>query len=112
MIIDYFDELFKNNKYLIKIYSTVDNAWCIYIHKSQHIQIDIQTSNSLTTKYIDVATLVQYIDSPKLDIKLSYTCYYDDHEEYRKTIECILEKIKDYYAAKDKVIHIKFKIHW
>jgi hypothetical protein len=98
--IEYFEELYHANKYVIKIYNTVDSNWCIYMFKNKHIQLDIQTPNSLSSKYIQISDVVQYI------------CYYDDFEEYKKTLGDILTKIQVYYQDKGKQIHIKYKMYW
>ena len=105
-------ELHECNKYLIKIYNTIDNNWCIYIYKNKHIQLDIQTSNSLFSKYIDIEKVIEYIENQNSDIKISYTCCYDDFEEYKTCIENILDKLKTYYASQNKTIHTKFKMYY
>jgi len=111
-ILGYFQDLYNTNKYLVKIYNTIDNVWKIYIFKNNHIQVDIQTPSSLTSKHIDVETMVEYITSQDSDIKISYTCHHDDFEEYQKKMQAVLENIKAYYANKGKTIHIKQKTYW
>lgn len=101
-----FEDLYKNNKYLIKIYSP-DTNWVIYIYKNKHIQLDVQTVNSLTSSYIDVNALVDHIE--KVDnIKIKYTFYYDDYENYRNLISNLLNKIKTHYVDKNIIIKNKF----
>ena len=80
--------------------------------KNHHIQVDIQTPNSLSSKYIDVEKIVEYIDNEESDIKISYTCYYDDFEEYKNKLQSILEKIKQFYEKRGKTILIKYKVYW
>lgn len=111
-IIQYFTELYENNKYLIKIYNTVDNNWRVYMFKNQHIQLDIQTPSSLTSKHIDVPCIIEYIEKQESDIKIAYTCYYDDFEEYKKKIQDILHKITQYYAKKGRTICVKYRTYW
>lgn len=112
-IISYFQDLYDNNKYLIKIYNTIDANWVIYMFKNQHIQLDTQTNNSLKSTHIDIQTIVEYISNQNSDIKIAYTCYYDDFEEYKAKISCILNKIKSYYDLEGKKeIKIKYRIYW
>jgi hypothetical protein len=111
-ITGYFKELYDMNKYLVKIYNNINSNWKIYIFKNNHIQVDIQTPRSLTSKHIDVDTIVEYINNQDSDIKISYTCYHDDFEEYKNKMEAVLENIKVHYANKGKTIHIKQKAYW
>jgi hypothetical protein len=106
------EELYKNNKYLIKFYNTVDNNWTIYMYKNQHIQLDIQTPSSLSSSYIDTDKALQYIENQESSIKIKYNYYYDDYEAYIKLIENILENIKAYYLQKDKEIIVKRKFYY
>ena len=106
------EELYKNNKYLIKIYNTIDNNWTIYMYKNQHIQLDIQTPNSLASSHIDIKKALEYIENQNSSIKFKYTYYYDDYEAYSKMMQNLLENIQAYYAQKDKEIIIKRKFYY
>ncbi len=53
-----FEDLYNHNKYVIKIY-TDDSDWTIFMFQNKHIQLDIQTPNSLTSSYI----VIDYIES-------------------------------------------------
>ena len=82
------------------------------MYKNEHIQLDIQTSNSLSSSNIDTATIMEYIENETSEIKVYYTCYYDDFEEYKNAIQETLDKITSHYATQNKIIHTKFKIYW
>jgi hypothetical protein len=102
-----FQELFENNKYLIKIYNN-DANWVIYMFKNKKIQLDIHTPQSLTSSYIDIPKMLEYIESLHSELKIKYTYHYDDYEHYKKTIDSILEKIKAHFSSKSIVIKNKF----
>ena len=104
-----FENLYNNNKYLIKIY-THDSDWTIYMFKNKHIQLDIHTPNSLTSSFIDIATVIDYIESHKGPIRIKYTYYYDDYQSYKNMIEELISKIRVYYA--DKCIILKNKFYY
>jgi hypothetical protein len=107
-----FEELYRNNKYLIKIYNTTDNNWVIYMFKNQHIQLDLQTPSSLSSSYIDIKDALEYIEKQESSIKIKYTYYYDDYEHYRQLMQEVLENIKTYYAQHNKEIIIKRKFYY
>jgi hypothetical protein len=102
-----FQDVYKNNKYLIKISSTNTNNWVIYMFKNKDIQLDVQTVHSLTSSYIDIDTLIDYIEKTD-SIKIKYTFYYDDYENYRTLIHNLLDKIKMHYVDKNIIIKNKF----
>jgi hypothetical protein len=109
---DYIKELFEtlyiSNKYLITITNTSNNKWQIYIYKNQHIQLDIQTSKSLTSQYIDISKLIEYIENePK--VKIKYVCYYDDFKSYNKMMVYILNEIQLHYSKENKNIIIMYE---
>lgn len=102
-----FEDLYNNNKYVIKFYS--DNSdWTIYMFANKHIQLDIQTPNSLTSSYIDIATVIDYVESHDGTIKIKYTFYYNGWESYKPMIEGLINKIKVHYAEKCIIIKNKF----
>ena len=111
-IVGYFKELYDTNKYLLRIYNTVDCNWKIYMFKNNHIKVDIQTPGSLTSEHINIETVVEYIENQESDIKIAYTCYYDDFDEYKRKMAIILDNIKAFYLKKGKTIHIKYKVYW
>lgn len=112
MIEEYFKELYKINKYLIKISNKTHCKWIIYIYKNEHIQLDLNTPTSLTCSKIDVSEMLKYINEDSTDVKISYNCYHDDYIEYSKSMGEILEKIRDYYLSQHKKnIILKRKVY-
>lgn len=109
---DLFQELYETNKYLIKIYNTIDNKWVIYMYKNKHIQLYIEDEKSLNSSYINIDDIIDYINNQISSIKICYTCYDDDFEEYNLKIKNILHNIKEYYTKYDKTIIIKYKLYY
>ncbi len=109
-----FHDLHKTNKYLLRISNTSDNGWTFYMFKNSKIQMDIQTPNSLRSSYVDVDTIVEKIEELDMngDVKIMYVCHFDDFENYKSLMQTILENIKEYYAARGRIIHIKFKFRY
>ena len=110
-IYDLFETLFQSNKYLIKITNTINNNWQIFLYKNKHIQLDIQTENSLNSQYIDLHKLLEIIDNED-SMKISYTCYYDDFKNYNKMMAYIMNEIQSYYFHKNKKVVIKYKTYY
>ena len=113
MIINLLEELYATNKYLIKIYNTANADWTIYMFKDQHIQVDIQKPNSLSSFHIKAPEIMDYIEremeNPASHIKIKYSYHYDDLPEYIIKIKDILQKIKTYYAENNKTVILKPK---
>jgi hypothetical protein len=109
---DYIKELFEtlyiSNKYLITITNTANNKWQIYIYKNQHIQLDVQIPNALTSQYIDISKLVEYIENEP-EVKIKYVCYYDDFKLYNKMMIYILNEIQLHYSKENKNIIIVYE---
>ena len=99
-----FTELYKNNKYLIKIKNKTHNNWTIYIYKNEHIKIDIDEPISLTSYKINIEQMINYINEDNSDIKISYNYHYDDYKEYIDNINDLIEKIKNNYENKKNII--------
>jgi hypothetical protein len=108
---DLFEKLYKNNKYVIKIYNTNDNDWVIYMFKNECIQLDIQTPSSLSSSYIDITQALEYIENQESSIKIKYT-YHNDYKHYNQLIQEVLENIKSHYAKHNKEIIIKRKFYY
>lgn len=103
-----FELLYQSNKYCITIKDHTDYKWNIFIYKNKHIQLDLQHPNGLTIERIDVDKMIEYIDDTS-EIKIKYTCMYDDFYKYNKSMMCILNQIQKYYFEKNKNIIIKYK---
>ena len=109
--LDLFEVLFSSNKYVINISNTVNKDWTIYMYKDKYIKLDLQTSDALTSREIDVKNMIDYIETED-DIKIKFTCYYDDFTSYNKLMICILNKIQRYYFEHNKNIIIKYKSYY
>jgi hypothetical protein len=105
-----FEDLYNKNKYVVKIY-TDDSDWTIYMFQNKHIQLDIQTPNLLTSSYIDIPTVIDYIESHNGSIKIKYTFYYDGYESYKAMMEAVINKIKVHYTEKCIIVKNKFYYH-
>lgn len=105
---DLFETLYSSNKYLITITNTANNQWQIYLYKNEHIQLDIQTTKSLTSQYIDISKLIEYIENEQ-EVKIKYVCYYDDFKSYNKIMIYILNEIQLYYSKINKNIIVKYE---
>jgi hypothetical protein len=103
-----FKTLYEHNKYSITIKDHTNYKWNIFIHKNKHIQLDVQTPNALTSQQIDIDKMIEYIDGTS-DIKIKYTCMYNDFYNYNKSMMYILNQIQQKYFEKDKNITIKYK---
>lgn len=106
-----FTELYKNNKYLIKITDKTNNKWTIYIYKNEHIQIDINTPSTLLASKINVEQMMKYLNEDNSNIKISYNYYYDDYTEYITRINDLIEKIKTYYINNNRNIIIRRRVY-
>lgn len=109
-----FEDLYKTNKYLVKISNSIDNEWTFYMFKNSHIQMDIQTSFSLNSFKVDTDKIVEKIAALDKggEVKIMYVCYFDDFENYKKLMQNILNNIQTYYTERGRTIHIKFKFRY
>ena len=110
-VFELFETLVKSNKYVMHISNMVKNDWSIYIHKDEYIQLSLQTPNSLTSYPIDVEEMIKYIEREG-DVKIKFTCYFDDFKSYNKLMMCILNEIQKHYFESNKNIIIKYKSYY
>lgn len=110
-VFELFETLVTSNKYLINISNMVNRDWTIYIYKNKYIQLDIQTPNSLTSKHIDIQKMIDYIEKED-NIKIKFTCYYDDFSSYNKLMMIVLNEIQEHYFQNNKNITIKYKTYY
>jgi hypothetical protein len=110
-IYELFETLYKNNKYLITVKDHSKYKWSAYIYKNQHIQIDLQKPGALVSEKIDVNQLLEYIDTTP-EIKIKYTCMYDDFQTYNKMMSLILNQIQKHYAENNKNVIISYKTYY
>jgi hypothetical protein len=103
-----FQTLYENNKYCITIKDHVNCKWNIFIYKNKHIQLDLQMPNALVSERIDINKMIEYIDGTP-EVKIKYTCMYDDFYNYNKSMMYILNQIQKYYFEKNQNIIITYK---
>jgi hypothetical protein len=106
-----FETLYEGNKYLITIKDSGKHSWEAFLYKNKHIQLDLQTPDALISQHIDIPKLLEYIDNTE-NVKIKYTCVYDDFKSYNKLMSFILGEIQKNYLQINKTIVVTYKTYY